>query len=397
MTIEDKLLHGSYKGVRFLASSFTTNGGRRTVTHTFPNSDKQLIEDLGLIPRNYGMTLIINGGDSYFLNRDNMMRVLEDGESGKLVHPIYGDIENVRVSDITVNETLTALGDGKITVVFKVSEGTGIPEQSGNSLHQIESAKLEATIAFNSSMADTYQTSTNFPNSYTDSLSKANNAVTAFKNSTSFVQASADKINAYSAQLNDFEANITSLVRQPQAFADSISTLFDTIGNLYPTVEATVAAIERLFDFGDDDVTINLTTPSRIEQDKNRRILNDMIQSSALAFSYLNSAQITFNTVNDIDERANTLDVQYQKLSASTGLNDTAKQKLSDLRVDMQSFFEAEKLTALQIITVNTNPISARLLAFQYYGSDEQGEALADLNESSEPSFLSGDVEIFTA
>ena len=170
MSIADKLLKGSYKGVEFFATSFTTGGGRKTVTHTFPNSDKQFIEDLGRIPRSYGMTLIIGGGDSYFVNRDNMVRVLEDGESGKLVHPIYGDIENIRVSDITVNETLTELGDGKITVVFKVSEGTGIPEKSGNSLHQIETDQLIATIAFNSSMAANYKTSTNFPNSYGDSL-----------------------------------------------------------------------------------------------------------------------------------------------------------------------------------------------------------------------------------
>lgn len=397
MSLSDKLLQGSYKGVQFFATSFNTSGGRKTVKHSFVNSNKQFIEDLGQRPRSYGMTLIIGGGDSYFVNRDNMIRVLEDGESGKLVHPIYGDIENVKVGDITVNETLTELGDGKITVVFEVSEGTGIPEQSGNSLQNIEAAQLEATIAFNSSMAGNYETSTTLPNSYVDSLAKANDSVTAFRNSTNFVQASADKINAYSAQLNDFENNIASLVRQPQAFADSVDSLFITIGNLYPTVDATVAAIERLFDFGDDDVAITQNTPSRVEQAKNRKILNDVIQSLALVYSYLNSAQITYNTVNDIDDRASTLDVQYQKLSASTGLDDSAKQSLADMRVDMQTFFEAQKLTALQIITVYTNPTSARLLAFQYYGSDEKGEALAELNNSSEPNFLTGDVEIFTA
>ncbi len=397
MAIEDKLLKGSYQGVEFFATSFSTGGGRKKVVHTFPNSDKQFIEDLGRIPRSYGMTLIIAGGDSYFLNRDNMLRVLENGDDGKLVHPIYGDIENIVASEITVNETLTELGEGKITVIFKVSEGTGIPEKSGNSLHQIETDQLTATIAFNSSMAAEYKTSTNFPNSYVDSLAKANKSVTAFRESTSFVQASADKINEFTAELNAFETNITSLVRQPQAFADSVQSLFTTMGNLHPTVDATIAAIERLFIFGADDVAIIETTPALIEQAKNRKILNDVIQSNALVYSYLNSAQLNYETVNDIDKRAGTLDVQYKKLSESTGLDDSAKQSLSDMRVNMQSFFETQKLTALQIITVNTNPISARLLAFQYYGSDVRGEALAELNNTSEPSFLEDDVEIFTA
>ncbi len=398
MTTLERLLPGSYKGVRFLAKSFTTGGGRKTVKHSFPNSDKQVIEDLGFSPRTYSMQISINdSGGSYFLNRDRFIAVLEDGEIGKLTHPLYGDIENVRINgNYTLNEDLSELGEGRISVLFEVSQGTGIPEKSANTLHAIEATAIAATSAITLTFADGYSTSTNFPNSYTDSLTKVAAAGDAISNASNVVQASADKINKFTAQLNQFQNSVTELVRAPLALANSINSLFITMANLYPTFEATVKALEDVFNFGDDDTPIIENTASRIERARNRNILNDAMQSQALVNSYLNSAQIIFGTVGEIDARSDILDVQYEKLILSKGLDDSVKQLLTDLRVDVKNYFDDQKLTAQRVITVDTIKTSARLLAHQYYGSSEQGQALAELNNSSEPSFLEDDVKVLT-
>lgn len=405
MSLLDKLLPASYKGVSFLATSFPVSGGRKIVKHTFPNSDKQVIEDLGLIPRSYTMDIVVtdanrsNPSESgfYIINRDALLAKLEDGEAGKLTHPLYGDIENVKVGTYSVNENLTSLGECRITVTFEQSEGTGIPEQLSSSLNTIEVSVATTLAAVNTNIVDNYQTTVSFPSSYTDSVSKLNEVATGITDATNFVQQQADKIDALSAEIQNFQNNVTSLVRAPQDLADSISSLFDTINNTYPTIEASITAFSQLFDFGDSDVDLNQTTASRIERAKNKKMINDTIQSMALSYAYLNASQLTFDTTDEIDAQAAILENQYKKLIASTGLDDSSKQSLRDLRVDVQQYFENQKLVTQQVITVFTQPITARLLAYQYYGSSDQGEQLASLNDTSEPSFLSANVKVLTA
>lgn len=65
-------------------------------------------------------------------------------------------------------------------------------------------------------------------------------------------------------------------------------------------------------------------------------------------------------------------------------------------RVTNRGLFEEQKLTAQQVVTVSTQQIPARVLAFQYYGSSELGDRVARLNGEINVSFLEGDVDILT-
>ena len=70
---------------------------------------------------------------------------------------------------------------------------------------------------------------------------------------------------------------------------------------------------------------------------------------------------------------------------------------LEDQRTVTQQFFDDEKLDVDQIITVNTQTLPARVIAYQYYGESESGQRIAILNDEINSSFLTGDIEIFTA
>ena len=59
MALLDQLSPASYKGAPFLVNRVSTSGGRKTVQHDFPNSNIQVIEDLGLSPREYRISAII--------------------------------------------------------------------------------------------------------------------------------------------------------------------------------------------------------------------------------------------------------------------------------------------------------------------------------------------------
>ena len=190
---------------------------------------------------------------------------------------------------------------------------------------------------------------------------------------------------------------MASLVNNPNNMSNSVAQIMNSIDGLFSTPQSALIAFGNMFNFGDGDVDLPQITFIALERKKNNNIFNSTIQTEALSYSYLNASQIDYVTVDEITEEASRLEVQYQKLANDENVNAEAFDSLTKLRVVTQGFFNDEKLTASQVITVNTNPLSTRLIAYQYYGSSEQGEAIAELNELYDLSYQQGDIEIFSA
>lgn len=395
MSLLEELHLAAYKGIKFLMMSSTVTGGRKDIRHSFPNSDKQKIEDLGLAPKVFNVTAIISG-DSYIQDRDRFISVLEDNTPGVLIHPWFGQLNNYKARSYTLLENLTTLGEAKFSIVFEISNIEGIPIKAQNTLSVLEAANDALIAAVKTDVATNYNITTSFIGNFSDATEKANNLVTAFRDNTALVSATADEINAFNQELSTFESNITSLVQNPQELVDSMSNLFGTIDSLYPTVTSTVEVMKGFFDFGDDDTTINPTTAGLSERLKNRNVMNQSNQMLGLSYAYFNTAQITFDTVIQIEESAAELETQYQKIIDSDGLGDSTKSVLTDMRAAMQEFFEEQRINARQLLNVDTNLTSARLLSFQYYNDSGQAPQLIELNGFKDVSFVAGSVQVLT-
>ncbi len=407
MSLLNELSSASYKGVSFLTTSSKITGGRKDVKHSFPNSNKQTIEDLGLSPRAFQMSASIIGqavspvigeqtSTDYIQRRDAFLRVLEEGGPGPLVHPFYGRLENYVARTYTLLENLTELGEAKFLITFEISNIIGVPiaaETTLNTINKFNDLFIGSCIA---NLEDNYTVTPSFLGNFGSAVDKMNDVVTEFKDNISFLQVAANEINTFSRKINSLETNILTLVQQPRALVDSITGLFFTVNNLYPTIEATLAVFAGFFDFGDNDTTINITTASLAERKTNDDIINATIIALPCSYTYLNASQVIYTTVEDIEEVADTLEIQYQKVISKEGLSDETKSTLTDLRVETQKFFDQQKLTVRQIIDINTNLTSARLLAYQYYGDSSQGEELALLNNVDDVTFIEGDIEVLT-
>lgn len=440
MTLKNELYPASFKGAPFLISIGKTSGGRKDVLHSFPNSNKQTVEDLGLNPRTFEIQGIINE-PNYIQKRDNLLQALEEGGTGALIHPLFGNLSNMVCRSFILNEDLTELGDGKISMIFTVSDDLGIPvgtEDTVSFLGESNSIVLDAT---NSDIANGFSISRKFRESFVDATATLNRAFDAFDEKTKIVAQATDATNEFSSLINTFSTNINNLARQPQALADSINNIFQNINGLYATISAvsltgnqsittgvtpvtevvtvdlasaaknTLAVFENFFDFDDDQVELLPTTVSKIERQTNNDIIKQTMQLNALSFSYLNAAQVEFGTVDDIDETADRLEAQFKKIIENNDelnklllLSPEPKEvgnetinALKDMRTQTQQFFEAAKLTVKQIITVKTVEIPVRVLTYQYYGSSELSEDIVALNDDPNVSFYKGDIKILTS
>ena len=164
----------SYKGIEFLWRSAPTAGGRRVIPYLYPRSDKQAIEDQGLVPRKFSVTGII-AHENYFVVRDNLLRVLDDGEAGTLVHPTFGEINGVKSGAWTLNEKTSELGRAEITMEFFIEDSSGIPRVAANRTSQVQAASDVLNASLAADVAEGYEVTSSFTGNFESATENALN------------------------------------------------------------------------------------------------------------------------------------------------------------------------------------------------------------------------------
>ena len=391
--IIDELYAGSYKGAEFRIKSSSVDGGRKDLKHEFPNSDRQNIEDLGLKPKSYSISGFISE-PNYTQKKNSLITALEEGGTGLLVHPFFGNIENVAARTYSLVEDISQVGEATFLMSFEVSNTDGLPlvDTSSTSIVNASNATLQASLS--QSIVDDYNVF--FPDAFTNAKAMLDRTQSYFDEKTKVVQKVTDTINAYSGLVNDYSSAILSLTNKPQALADSVSNLFLTANGLYASAESTVEVFRGFFDF-DDDATPqpNLVTASIIERKQNSKTIKSYMQSASLGYAYQNAASIVFKNTDDVSSTADILEAQFAKVSLD--LTGNQLEALSNLRSDVQSLFDEIRLSVNQVLTVKTVATPARVLAFTYYGNDEFGDDLIELNDDGNVSFYEGDVKVLSA
>lgn len=408
MPDENKILSGFFKSIPIRIISASVTGGRKTIKKEFPNRDTQTIEDLGLQPRSYSLEILVadvgkakeneEPTQDYFDYRDALIAAIENKGVGILIHPFYGRIENVVATNYSINENFTAFGRSTISVTFDVNDGTGIPVESETALSQIVKRREVVDKEVIDDITDNFSVSNVFQNNFIAAQNKINQIIDSAIDATSFIGAASDQINSFNRFIGGLSDNVNSLIVAPNNLALSISNLFSNIDGLFGTAENTAKSFINLFGFGDNDEDdIATTTAERIERKENTAVLNQAVNVETLSYAYVSVAQIDFETVAQIESAEQELEVQYDAIVNNVNANPDVNATLTDMRIVVQQFFDEQRLSAKQVISVFTNITSARLLSYQYYAESESGEDIIALNGITDVSFIDGDIDILTA
>jgi prophage DNA circulation protein len=398
MANEEQILQGFFRNIPISINSGSVDGGRKTSIKQFPNRDTQNVEDLGLQPRKYTLEIIVaqKNNQSYFGYRDSLLAALETKEPGVLIHPLYGRIEEVVAVSYSLSESFDSFGDTTVSVNFEVTENVGIPQQSSNVRSQIAAANELVKTNISTDISENFSVTNSFTGNFSSAVDKVNGIIDRTLSATSFIGETSDTLNEFSSEIGQLSANVNSLVSDPIALADSITNLFNNVNGLYASSSAAFDTFTGFFNFGNDDVEIVTNTAGKIERDQNNKVLNGSVAASALSYSYLAITDIDFETTRQIDELSAELDDQYN-LVQNSGSSQDVKDAITDMRIKTLASLEEVRVNTNQIISVETNPTSTRLLGFNYYGNDEFGETISELNSISDVSFIEGNVEVLTA
>lgn len=92
MSYKDRRRKGSWRGVPFFTKGSELEGGRRGTTHEFPLQKLPRQQDLGLAAKTFVIECFVIGAD-YDVARDNLIKALDKGGPGKLVHRTFGEMQ----------------------------------------------------------------------------------------------------------------------------------------------------------------------------------------------------------------------------------------------------------------------------------------------------------------
>jgi prophage DNA circulation protein len=392
--ILDNLQQGSYRGVPFLIGDVTTDEGRKTVTHEYPNTDRREVEDLGLLQGIFSITGLVKTQEDFKL-RDRLREALNAPGSGELVHPFFGTV-TVTAKPFSLTENTRELGIARFTMTFEVSQDPIFPAQTSVKTSLIKSLSDILLGSINSDIVDTFNVARASVTNYKAALVKLQSIGDKFSSIGRSVSAVTGNISSFSATVTSFTSGITSNIFSPSALADSISDTFLQFDTLGADVKSQFNLAKQLFGFGDDDPIIETTTVARQEKADNQLILNSAMRASAIALAYNNAANITYENELELLEVRQSLEDEYKAITEDTNLSGDTLDALQELRNVSREFFEDVSVTVSKIrnITVNTIPMS--ILAYDYYGNTDNTEALIELNDTRDVSFVSGSLQILT-
>lgn len=388
----DDLQEASFRGARFLIDTSSSSGGRKSVTHEYPNTDKRFVEDLGELRETYTMTGIISG-NNYVADRDNLIAQLKAGGSGELVHPFFGSV-TVFAKPYSLTQNLNELGVARFSLTFERTNQPVFPVVNANNKSFISDLKDKVLGKLEENFPGVFEVTKKFTKNFTAAKDKLTSLTDKLQIIPDTILKITSVSNEYGAKLRKFKDNINVLIATPFALVGNLKGTLSSFAGLGRTAQDKFDLLTGLFDFGDDDVVIVPTTVSKVERKKNNDIVNAYVQVTALAESYDIITSLTFDTEEDVKTVETILEEQYEKVVNLPILSNDTITAIKDLRVQVRIFLDQQTVNAFKISEIETYPIPMSVLAYQYYGDTSKTQQLIDLNNTLEPSFVEGTVKI---
>lgn len=401
MSLLENIRQGSYRGVNFDTFKMDRKKTKKYTEHQFANSNRRYIEERGVNEADFSVTMSIFGsGADYLERRDALRNALNAEGNGLLILPLEGEFNVKCVEYSDSQDILESLGRCDFTASFKV---TSKNESNGNPV-AVKNSKISlanTAKSLRNTVANTVNKSMIISNatSYAKSLNKLNTFVS---NMTTIANTAGN--SSFSNVLNNFATSIPNFLGGNIGILGSaISTLFYTFESAFDNADLLFSSSETLFAYGDTDISVSPNTPQRAEQMKNQQVLNTQIKVSALGTASDGFANIQFANEEDLRIAEEKIKNQIESILHSDALNnldiegvEDIKYYLKQLQVDFADVVAEKEAITPKLKNIDVRKKSVSMIAYQYYDSIDNADALTELNNIQNPKQVTGNIRIFT-
>ena len=416
--IKNQLLKGKYRGIEFDFLDTSKSSGRKSVIHTFPNSDIVISEDLGRQPLVIGMRIIISGTgtsviadfiasglnllgfidtarlitQNYFTRRDAMEKALESKGTGILVHPTRGELTVQLTGTYTMRESIAELGATIFDMSFTViDQKQFLPASNGVNTDVVKKgndAKDEIGSVVDDSITGTLKKELNYIQEKTDEL------VADIKKRAAPFITTVNDLNNVAKLAKSIAGDINTVINS--GYGNIINDLLTTVGISIDNPFGTYLYFTGLFNFGDDDPDVEPTTRELAGVSQNQDSVRTLTQSTALILAVNAATEIEYATDEELEKISSVLYNQYDKVFQLPLIDSDIFALLQDQRVSFNQFVENETLQVLKVTSVDVVNESLLTLTYKYYGNLDNVDLIQNLNSFENPSLINGEIKIAT-
>lgn len=397
--IKDQLLRGSFRGVEFNFTENRMKDGRKTVIHSFLNSDVVKSEDMGRAIRSFELNIFTSGiGQDYFSNRSALETALNTKGSGVLVHPTYGKYDVVINGTYTGSESINRAGVEYYTVTFVIVEETELLQPNESNVNNINNTANQIATTerdeFKTDYKNSFLTSINNANVFTVSLGSI------FRTGIDLISDS-EKSGEFADKILEFEEDA---YRDVDLLADELYELFTIANEDIDTESDKFDFFVQFFNFGDDYPSdIEQSNLANVELQNNLNIQKNTVQTMSLSFASVACTLIDYLTDVQLDDNSSKVQEQFQKVFDDCLTSQERYNELQGLRNNFTTIIKDLVLDVSRIIEIDANMQSLATLIYLYYGTTESSsdfedryELIKNLNELENTEYIQGTLKVVT-
>lgn len=401
MQWRDNLRNASFRNVPFEVERHSLSGGRRVVSHEYPNRDVPYVEDLGAKQRSFSLTAFVVGTD-YMTKRDSLIKALEAPGIGVLIHPYLGTM-NVMVSTYSMDESNDNGGMASFSIEFVQAEVVKYPEYIANPFTEINRTGQEV-IAKIAVLSDQSMTTEGYPSAVIDNAvtaitAIANEMILEAKNisrtkqtATVGIYGRISEIDEYLKEANKLTLQAKAYVSRPATLAYQISNIVSRIPNIVNDAVSAFRSYFRSFVFVYDYFYAQswIGTPAGLASMNNASYIRNMTLSSILA----NAAKVAVGIEYETNEQAygvrNSLTEMFDKLLNVVD-DDALYETIADLKNATVTAIPPEGVRLQDVVYVDVNePVPSLVFVADQYGDIDAEEDFIKRNKIQNPWIVPG-------
>lgn len=397
---KNKLQDPSFRGVTFGIQDINTTIGRRSILHEYPNRNDPYAEDLGRKAKEFQINGFVMCPNDFTQSKAVQSAFSDYSTPGTFVHPTMGQFQVV-VRDGSFRFTNQEGGIEYFTVTLIETLGNNFPNVSVDTQSKIRNSVNSLLNTANNYFASSFKVA-GYPDFLAqNAVSNLNSFSTKFRGLINFGSARNGNPTAYSkliASLNDFNAEIPTIVNDPLRLAQTINQLNSDLNNSFSNnLKLAMLIQSRLYEYGIDFLIILPTTNLREIEGNNQDQLIYLIRASVIAMMVRNVSLMDFASADDAIEMRDSIDAKAWPLlqTLANTFNDDIYNSLTDVVTAMVQDIRIRSTNSATTRTYQiADSLPALVLAYEFLGDASQDSALVARNNVANPLFVPANSEV---
>lgn len=392
---KEQLRPASFRGFGFFVSSSQMAGGRRAVQHQYPNREDPYTEDLGRAGRSYQIEGHVIG-DDYLEAKKRIIDVFEKKGAGELIHPYFGNLL-VQVSSLNISESNKEGAIAVFSVTFLEAGSAKFPKGKDDKGAILSDAANKSLDLVKKDFDDNFSV-TGLPDfavqSSRDLIKKAQEL---FNNTTKPLSQAAEDIANLSFATRNLVAETNDLIQSPTKLSQRLLDSFQLMEDAINLDDDKTKAYRVFYGFS-GDAPVDGSTPSRIQEAKNKKVFENFMKRSSCIKSTLTAITSSYATIDDAHASrkliSDVLDEQIREIEEENPNTDLLQSLIDVNSAIVESLPDpASDLPSIKTIILedDTNSI---VLAYDLNESIDNEQDIIDRNSIRHPGFIEANREL---